>query len=40
MKIIYYKPVKTTIDITSLAKIIITNMIVKYYNLSKSIISD
>lgn len=38
-KMIYYKPVKTTIDAAALEKIMI-NMIERYYEFSKSIISD
>lgn len=38
-KMIYYKLVKTTIDVASLAKIII-NMVVKYHGFAKSIFND
>lgn len=38
-KIVYYKPIRTRIDITSLAGIII-NMVIRYHGLSESIISD
>lgn len=38
-KMIHYEPVKTTIDITSLAKVII-NMIVTHHGLFESIINN
>lgn len=39
IKIIYYEPIKTTIDAVSLAEIII-DMVVRHYSLQKSILSD
>ncbi len=39
IKIVYYKPVKITIDIPVRAKVII-NIVVSYYNIYKSIIID
>lgn len=39
INISHYKPVKTTINIGSLAKVII-DIIVKYYNFLESIVSD
>lgn len=38
-KIVHFEFVKTIIDVIDLAKVII-NVIMKHYNLSKSIISD
>ena len=38
-KIVYYEPVKVTIDISRLTKVII-NMVVQYHDLSNSIIND
>lgn len=39
IKMIYYKIIKTTIDVLGLVKVII-NMVVKHYNFSKLIIND
>lgn len=39
IKIIYYKLVKTILDITSFAKVII-DKVVRYYNFLKWIIND
>ena len=38
-KTVYYKPVKVTIDALGLAEIII-DMIMRYHNLSDSIVTD
>ena len=38
-KMVYYKPVKITIDAPSLAKVII-NVIVRHYSLQDSIVTD
>ena len=39
MKMIHYKVIKTTIDISGLAEVII-NVMIRYYGLSDEIISD
>ncbi len=39
MKTVYYEPVKITIDAPSLAEVIL-DVIVRYYGLPNSIISD
>lgn len=38
-KIVHYEPVKVTINISSLAKVII-NVIIHYYKISESIVTD
>ncbi len=38
-KMIYYKPVKVTIDISGLVKVII-DVVVRHYNIFKSIVID
>lgn len=38
-KIVHYKPVKTRLNVAGLAKIVI-DVVIKYYGLSGSIISD
>lgn len=38
-KIVYYEPIKTIINVASLAKVIF-NIIVRHHDLRKSIISD
>lgn len=38
IKMVHYKPIKTTIDEASLAKVTI-NMVVRYYGLNVSIVS-
>lgn len=39
IKMVYYKPVKTTIDAAGLAKVII-NLVIRHNSFFKSIISD
>ena len=39
MKIVYYEPVKITIDISGLAKVII-NVVVCHYGVPKSIVTN
>lgn len=39
IKMVYYKPIKTIIDVVDLAEVII-NIIIKYHGLLESIISD
>lgn len=39
IKMVYYEPVKTTIDVADLAEIII-NIIIRYHGLPELIISD
>ena len=39
MKMVYYEPIKITIDVSSLIEVII-NVVVYYYKVLKSIITD
>lgn len=38
-KMVYYKPIKTTIDVINLVEII-TDMIIRHHDFSKSTIND